>query len=60
MIAVVLTVSIIASIKLDRPGDHEEALEDHYGEGLKKLFEDKDHDGDVDAADDDRGRAPSD
>ena len=41
VIAVVLTVSIVASIKLDRPGDHEEALDDHYGEGLKKLFEDR-------------------
>ncbi|MET0903713.1 MAG: TerC family protein [Acidimicrobiales bacterium] len=57
VIAVVLTVSIIASIKLDRRGDHEEALEEHYGEGLKRLFVDKDADGVVDetedAADDD-------
>ena len=52
VIAVVLTVSIVASIKLDRPGDHEEALEQHYGEGLKKLFEDADHDGVADETED--------
>ena len=57
VIAVVLTVSIIASIKLDRPGDHEEVLDEHYGEGLKKLFEDEDHDGVVDDAEDERRAA---
>ena len=52
VIALILIAAIVASIKLDRPGDHEEALEAHHGEGLKKLFEDTDHDGDVDAKDD--------
>ena len=36
----------------DRPGDHEEALEEHYGEGLKRLFADDDADGVVDATED--------
>lgn len=35
VIALVLTVAIVASIKLDRPGDDEP--EDHTGEGLKLL-----------------------
>ena len=60
VIAVVLTVSIIASIKLDRPGDHEEALEGHYGEGLKKLFVDEDADGVVDATEDQPNPGPED
>jgi tellurite resistance protein TerC len=41
-IALVLTVAIVASIKLQRPDDHgpDEALDDHTGEGLKMLEED--------------------
>src|SRR5688572_4510467 len=52
VIAVVLTVSIVASLKLDRPGDHEEALGEHYGEGLRRLFTDGDADGVADATED--------
>ena len=40
-IALVLTIAIVASIKLDRPDHHgpDEVLDDHVGEGLK-MFED--------------------
>ena len=42
-IALVLTVAIVASIKMDRPDDHgpDEALDDHEGEGLRMLAEDE-------------------
>jgi len=38
----VLAVSIIASIKLDKPDGHgpDEVIDDHAGEGLKMLEED--------------------
>jgi tellurite resistance protein TerC len=41
-IALVLTVAIVASIKLDRPDHHgpDEVLDDHVGEGLKMLDDD--------------------
>jgi len=41
VIALVLTVAIVASIKLDRNDEHgpDEVLDDHVGEGLK-MFED--------------------
>jgi tellurite resistance protein TerC len=43
VIAVVLAVAIIASVKLDRPDDHgpDEVLDDHEGEGLKMLADDE-------------------
>ncbi|MFZ6005404.1 MAG: TerC family protein [Actinomycetota bacterium] len=43
VIALVLTVAIVASIKLDRPDQHgpDEALDDHTGEGLRLLAEDE-------------------
>jgi tellurite resistance protein TerC len=39
VIALVLTVAIVASIKLDRPDHHgpDEVIDDHEGEGLKLL-----------------------
>jgi tellurite resistance protein TerC len=39
VIALVLTVSIVASIKLDRPDQHgpDEAIDSHFGEGLRML-----------------------
>ena len=42
-IALVLTVAIVASIKLNRPDDHgpDEVLDDHEGEGLRMLAEDE-------------------
>ena len=42
VIALVLAVSIVASIKLDRPDGHgpDEVLDDHVGEGLKMLEDD--------------------
>jgi hypothetical protein len=42
VIAVVLTVSIVASIKFDKPDGHgpDEVLDDHVGEGLKMLEDD--------------------
>ena len=42
VIALVLTVSIVASIKLDRPDGHgpDEAIDVHRGEGLKMLDDD--------------------
>jgi tellurite resistance protein TerC len=42
VIALVLTVAIVASIKLDRPDDHgpDEVLDDHVGEGLEMLDDD--------------------
>jgi tellurite resistance protein TerC len=41
-IALVLAVSIVASIKLDRPDQHgpDEVLDDHVGEGLEMLEDD--------------------
>ena len=41
-IALVLTVAIVASIKLDRPDQHgpDEVLDDHEGEGLDMLADD--------------------
>ena len=53
-IALVLAVSIVASIKLDRPDHHgpDEALDEHFGEGLKTMFEDSDSDGVADATED--------
>ena len=44
-IALVLTVAIVASIKLDRPDQHgpDEVLDDHVGEGLKMLEDDAAH-----------------
>jgi tellurite resistance protein TerC len=43
VIALVLTVAIAASIKLDRPDDHgsEDALDDHEGDGLELLGQDE-------------------
>jgi tellurite resistance protein TerC len=43
VIALVLTVAIVASIKLDRPDAHgpDDVLDDHVGEGLKMLAEDE-------------------
>ncbi len=43
VIALVLTVAIVASIKLDRPDGHgpDEVLDDHEGEGLALLAEDE-------------------
>jgi len=54
VIAVVLAVSIIASIKFDKPDHHgpDEAIDAHRGEGLKKMFQDADHDGVVDDTED--------
>ena len=48
VIALVLTVAIVASIKLDRPDDHgpDEVLDDHEGEGLK-MFQDDDGEDDI-------------
>jgi len=42
VIATVLTVAIVASIKLDRPDGHgpDEVLREHEGEGLKLLEDD--------------------
>jgi tellurite resistance protein TerC len=42
VIALVLTVSIVASIKLDKPDGHgpDEVLDDHVGDGLKMLEDD--------------------
>jgi tellurite resistance protein TerC len=44
IIAAILTVAIVASIKLDRPDKHgpDEVLDDHVGEGLKMLANDDD------------------
>jgi tellurite resistance protein TerC len=43
VIALVLTVAIAASIKLDRPDDHgsDDALDDHEGDGLELLGQDE-------------------
>jgi tellurite resistance protein TerC len=43
VIALVLTVAIVASIKLDRPDGHgpDDVLDPHEGEGLKMLVEDE-------------------
>ena len=43
VIALVLAVAIVASIKLDRPDHHgpDEVLDDHVGEGLALLAEDE-------------------
>ncbi|MGQ0433003.1 MAG: TerC family protein [Microthrixaceae bacterium] len=43
VIATVLAVAIVASIKLDRPDGHgpDEALDDHTGDGLKMLADDE-------------------
>jgi tellurite resistance protein TerC len=43
VIAAVLAVAIVASIKLDRPDQHgpDEVLDDHVGEGLQLLAEDE-------------------
>ena len=43
VIAFVLTVAIVASIKLNRPDDHgpDDVLDDHEGEGLRMLAEDE-------------------
>jgi tellurite resistance protein TerC len=43
VIALVLAVAIVASIKLDRPDQHgpDEVLDDHTGEGLALLAEDE-------------------
>ncbi len=42
MIAAVLTVAIVASIKLDRDDGHgpDDVLDDHRGDGLKMLEDD--------------------
>jgi tellurite resistance protein TerC len=52
VIALVLTVSIVASIKLDRKDDHgpDEVLDDHFGEGLK-MFDHADTDEDTTSRD---------
>ncbi len=43
VIALVLTVAIVASIKLERPDGHgpDEVLDDHEGEGLEMLADDE-------------------
>jgi len=52
VIAVILAVAIIASIKLDRKDHHgpDEVIDVHHGEGLKMFEHDLDHD--TDAEDD--------
>ena len=53
VIAVVLTVSIVASIKLDRPGDHGGGPRRPPRRGPQEAVRGRDHDGVVDETDDD-------